>query len=76
MNVLKALVGGILMIVGLIWGVTGLLYFAEGVYGVATTGQAKSSAEIFVGLTLFGMGAGVAWGGFRLMGGAPRSPTA
>jgi hypothetical protein len=48
-NVLKALVGGILMIVGLIWGVTGLLYFAEGVYGVATTGQAKSSPK-FLGV--------------------------
>jgi len=71
-NVLKALAGGILLVVGVIWAVYGLLYSAEGVYGVATKGDAASSAGIFGGLALFGMGAGVAWGGFRLVRGAPR----
>ena len=47
MNVLQALAGAILVLVGIVWGVLGLLHFAEGVYGAATTGLAVSSAAIF-----------------------------
>ena len=77
MKVLTALAGAGLMIVGGVWGLYGLLYFAEGVRDafVTTTpaDQAASSVGIFGGLLLFAMGAGMAWGGFRLTRGAPKT---
>jgi hypothetical protein len=64
MHALKSLVGWILLITGSIWALFGLSYFAEGVYANITNGKAAPYGLAYI--VQGAVGAGLAWGGFRL----------
>jgi uncharacterized membrane protein YuzA (DUF378 family) len=55
----------LLLIVGAIWALLGLLYFAEGVYANVTNGKASPSGLLYIVQGV--VGAGLAWGGFCLI---------
>ena len=65
MKGLKILAGAILLIVAGIWALLGLLYFAECVYANVTNGKASSYGLLYIVQGV--LGAGLAWGGFRLI---------
>jgi hypothetical protein len=59
------MVGAILLIVGGIWALLGLLYFAEGVYANVTNGKASPYGLLYIVQGV--LWAGLAWGGFRVI---------
>jgi threonine/homoserine/homoserine lactone efflux protein len=70
----RGLAGVILMFVGTVWVVHGLLMLTGGIYGNDVTIGPWSSPVVGIvcGLIFVGLGAGLAWGGFRLIPGRRR----